>query len=321
MISFLTSNSRHRRGALACFGLGAALIAPIMLVSGCAFAVAALAPPQVTASSVYVLNADTGQPLYRKNEDKRYWILSITKLITAYVLVQRMGGQLSDIVTIAQGDLTTGATAGLQKGDGWTLQDLLYGMLLVSGNDAAIAIADYVGRAMLTQENKKENPVKRFVQEMRTTAAALDAKHTQFADPYGLSPSNVSTARDVASIGSTVFRDPQLLPYWQCAKRTLNIGGPNARTIPLVSTIEMIGEDDIIGAKTGSHVGKNIYHLVVGWRAPNGQTIVAVVLGSASHPARYDDMRAILAALPRDFPELAGQALGTTQAGLTRTCP
>src|SRR5215813_7454572 len=104
MISFLTSNSRHRRGALACFGLGAALIAPTMLVSN-AFAQEALAPPQVTASSVYVLNADTGQPLYRKNEDKRYWILSITKLITAYVLVQRMGGQLSDTVTITQSDL------------------------------------------------------------------------------------------------------------------------------------------------------------------------------------------------------------------------
>src|SRR5262249_9215689 len=129
----------------ACFGL-AALIAAIMLAN--AFAQEALAPPQVTASSVYVLNADTGQPLYRKNEDQRYWILSITKLITAYVLVQRMGGHLSDTVTIAQGDLTTGATAGLQKGDVWTLQDLLYGMLLVSGNDAAIAIADYVGRAM-----------------------------------------------------------------------------------------------------------------------------------------------------------------------------
>jgi serine-type D-Ala-D-Ala carboxypeptidase (penicillin-binding protein 5/6) len=319
MISFLTFNSRHRRGALACFGLGAALIAAIMLVSN-AFAQEALAPPQVTASSVYVLNADTGQPLYRKNEDKRYWILSITKLITAYVLVQRMGGQLSDTVTITQSDLASGSTAGLRKGDVWTLQDLLYGMLLVSGNDAAIAIADHVGRAMLSQEKKKESPIKRFVQEMRTTAAALDAKHAQFADPYGLSPSNVSTARDVALIGSTVFRDPQLLPFWQCAKRTLNIGGPNARTIQLVSTIEMIGKDDIIGAKTGSHVGKNIYHLVVGWRAPNGQTIVAVVLGSASHSARYDDMRAILAALPRDFSELAGQAPGTAQAGPTRTC-
>jgi len=59
MIYRLTSNSRHRRGALACFGLGAALIAAIMLVSN-AFAQEALAQPQVTASSVYVLNADTG---------------------------------------------------------------------------------------------------------------------------------------------------------------------------------------------------------------------------------------------------------------------
>jgi serine-type D-Ala-D-Ala carboxypeptidase (penicillin-binding protein 5/6) len=320
MISRLTSNSRHRRGALAGFELGAALIAALVLVSSCAFAQEGIAPPRVTASSVYVVNADTGQPLYRKNEDKQYWILSITKLITAYVLVQRMGGHLSDTVTIAQGDLTSGSTAGLQKDDVWTLQDLLYGMLLVSGNDAAIAIADYVGGAMLAQEKKKEGPVKRFVQEMRTTAAALDAKHTQFADPYGLSPSNVSTARDVASIGSTVFRDPRLLPYWQCAKQTLNIGGPNARTIPLVSMIEMMGEDDIIGAKTGSHIGKNIYHLVVGWRAPNGQTIAAVVLGSASHPARYDDMRTILTALPHDFPELAGPAPATAQPAPARTC-
>src|SRR5262249_717259 len=123
----------------ACFGL-AALIAAIMLAN--AFAQEALAPPQVTASSVYVLNADTGQPLYRKNEDKRYWILSITKLITAYVLVQRMGGQLSDTVTITQSDLASGSTAGPRKGDVSTLQDLLYGMLLVSGKDAAIAIAD-----------------------------------------------------------------------------------------------------------------------------------------------------------------------------------
>lgn len=320
MISCLTFNSRHRRGALAGFEVGVALMAALVLVSSCAFAQEAIAPPRVTASSVYVVNADTEQALYRKNEDKQYWILSITKLITAYVLVQRMGGHLSDTVTIAQGDLTTGATAGLQKGDVWTLEDLLYGMLLVSGNDAAIAIADYVGRAMLAQERNKESPVKRFVQEMGTTTAALNAKHTQFADPDGLSPSNVSTARDVASIGSTVFRDPQLLPFWQCAKRTLNIGGPNARTIPLVSMIEMIGEDDIIGAKTGSHIGKNIYHLVVGWRAPNGQTIVAVVLGSASHPARYDDMRTILTALPHDFPELAGPAPATAQAAPARTC-
>ena len=233
----------------------------------------------MTASAVYVLNADTGQTLYQKNESKVFRILSITKLVTAYVLTQRAGGQLDDSVTITQADLVPGSTAGLRKGDVWTLENLLYGMLLVSGNDAAIAIADHVGKTMLAEEKKRGSSIKRFVQEMRSTAIALGAKNTQFADPYGISPSDVSTARDVGVMGRTIFRDERLLPFWRCAQRTLSIGGPNARTITLTSTIEMLGEENILGAKTGSHVGNNIYNLVVAWRAPNGQTIVAVVLG------------------------------------------
>ena len=300
--------------------LRAGAIAAVALISAHAFGQEAIAPPQVTASSVFVLNADTGQPLYRKNEDKSFRILSITKLITAYVLVQRLGGQISDHVTITQGDLAGGSTAGLRKGDVWSLEDLLYGMLLVSGNDASLAIADHVGRPILVHENKRGSAIKRFVQEMRSDAASLGATHTQFADPYGLSPANVSTARDVGLIGSTVFRDARLLPFWQCARRTLSIGGPNARTVTLTSTIEMVGEDDVVGAKTGSHVSKNIYHLVVGWRAPNRQTIVAVVLGSADDPSRYNDMRAILAALPHDFPELAEPATGIAQVSGAKSC-
>ena len=310
-----------KRGTLSALLFRAGVAAAAVLVYADAFAQQTLALPSVTAKSAYVVNADTGQPLYRKNEDEVFRILSITKLVTAYLAAERMGGQLSDTVTITQGNLTSGSTAGLRKGDVWTLRDLLYGMLLVSGNDASIAIADYVGRAILAEEKKQGTPIKRFVQEMQSTATALGASHTRFADSYGLSPSNVSTARDVALIGSTAFRDSRLLPFWHCARRTLAIGGPNARTISLVATVEMVGEDDILGAKTGTYVGKNIYHLVTGWRAPNGQTIVAVVLGSASDPARYDDMRAIIAALPNDFPELAGPstAAASTRSS-TRAC-
>jgi serine-type D-Ala-D-Ala carboxypeptidase (penicillin-binding protein 5/6) len=324
MIFAPTSDRGEKRGPLPGFALRAAAIAAVALISGHAFGQDAIAPPKVTASAVFVLDADTGQPLYRKNEDKAFRILSITKLITAYVLVQRLGGQLSDTETITQADLVPGSTAGLRKGDVWSLENLLYGMLLVSGNDAALAVADHVGRAILAQEKKRGSSIKRFVQEMRSAAAGLGAKHTQFADPYGLSPSNVATARDVGLMGRTIFRDARLLPFWRCARRTLSIGGPEARTVTLDSTIEMLGEEDIIGAKTGSHVSKNIYHLVVGWRAPSGQTIIAVVLGSADHPSRYNDMRAILAALPRDFPELAEPAASSgaaSQDGGVKSCP
>ncbi|MGH6734776.1 MAG: D-alanyl-D-alanine carboxypeptidase family protein [Methyloceanibacter sp.] len=280
-----------------------------------------LAPPNVTAASVYVVNADTAQSLYEKNADKAYHILSLTKLITAYVLVERTSGQLTDTVTVTQAHIRPGSSAGLRRGDVWTLADLLYGTLLMSGNDASVAIADHVGRALLAQENKKGDPIARFVQDMRAAAASLGAKRTQFADPYGLSASNVSTARDFGLIGQTVFRDRRILPYWACPRRSLTIGGPQARTVTLDSTIEILGEDGILGAKTGSHVGKNMYHLIAGWRAPNGETIVTVVLGSKRNAARYDDMRAIIAALPRDFPQLADPATAAIAApGGTSAC-
>jgi len=281
----------------------------------------AMTPPDVTATSVFVLDAETGQPLYAKNENEIFWILSLTKLVTASVLVDRMGDRLSETVTIDWPHLVRGSTARLKRRDVWTLQDLLYGMVLVSGNDASMAIADYTGRALLTQEKKRGDSFQRFVAEMKSTATALGATHANFADPYGISPNNVATARDVGLIAANVFTDARLLPAWACTERTVEIGGPKARTATLKTTLEILGEDGVIGAKTGSHVGKNIYNLVAAWRAPNGQTIVGVVLGSASHPARYDDMHAIMAALPRDFPELAEPVTGAASQSAGTSCP
>jgi D-alanyl-D-alanine carboxypeptidase len=279
-----------------------------------------MAPQNVTASSIYVSNADTGEVLYRKGDDKPVRLHSLTKLVTAYVLVQRFGHALSDQVTIQNRHLTTGASAGLRKGDVWALQDLMYGMLLVSGNDAALAIADHTGRALLADEGKRGDPMKRFVKEMNAAAKGLGAKYARFADPTGLSPSNTGTAQDVALIGAAAFREPTLQPFWRCARRNLSIGGHEPRTITLDSTIEILGGDRIIGAKSGSHVGNAIYNLAAAWRAPNGQTVVAAVLRSASSPARYDDMRAILAALPRDFPALTEPAAVTASVP-AEACP
>jgi len=296
------------------------LAAIFAILAPSAFAQLATSPPQVTASSVFVMNAETGQVLYAKAENRPFRLHSITKLVTAHVLMQRMGDRLSEEVTVTPAYVASGSTAGLRAGDVWTLENLLAGMLLVSGNDASLAIADRVGRAILADEKKRGNAKTRFVQEMRNAAAELGAKTARFADPHGLSPANVATARDVGTLAATVFRDPRLLPVYECKRRLFDIGGPAARTITLDSTIEILGEDNILAAKTGSHVGNNIYNLVVAWRAPNGQTIVAVVLGSADHAARYSDMRALLAVLPQDFPDLAVPADAAQDRKVT-TCP
>jgi D-alanyl-D-alanine carboxypeptidase len=241
---------------------------------------------------VYVVDADTGETLYRKDGNKPVRLHSLTKLVTAYVAIQRFGHALSESVSVQNRHLTTGSSAGLRKGDEWTLQNLLYGMLLVSGNDAALAIADHTGRALLADEGKRGDPMKRFVKEMNQAARALGAKTARFADPTGLSPSNMGTAEDVALIGTAVFREPTLQPFWRCARQSFSVGGREPRAITLDAA----------------------------WRAPNGQTVVAAVLRSASNASRYDDMRAILAALPRDFPFLTGPAAVTASiAG--ETCP
>ncbi len=305
----------HPLARVAC----AAACAAIVAFAVHARAETPLVPPKVTAASVFVLNADTGQTLYAKNADKSYHILSLTKLVTGYVLVQRRGGQPADTVRIEQAHLRPGSTAGLRKDDVWTLQDLLYGAMLVSGNDASVAIADHVGAALLAEDGKQGDPIKRFVQEMGTAAKSLGTKQTKFADPYGLAPSNVSTAREIGRMGGTIFRDARLLPAWQCTERRLKIGGPKPRTVTLKSTIEILGEPGIVAGKTGSHAGKSVYNLATGWRAPNGQTIVIVVLASTSNAARYKDTRAIIAALPQDFPELAAPAGYTASAA--RPCP
>lgn len=269
-----------------------------------------VAPPQVTATSAFVMNADTGEALYAKNPDKVFRILSLTKLVTAYVLVDQMGDRLSETVTIDRPHLTGGSSAGLKRSDVWTLQDLLYGMVLVSGNDASLAIADHVGRDLLAREKKSGDSKTRFVEEMRAAAKALGAENAGFADPYGLSPANAATARDMGLIAARVFTDPRLLPVWACTERELQIGGKKPRAVTLKTTLEILGEASVIGAKTGSHFSKGIFNLVTAWRAPNGQTIVGVVLGSTSNPARYNDMRAIIAALPRAFPALAEPTAG-----------
>ena len=278
------------------------------LAGGASTAQEGAEPPETSAQSVFVMNAETGQVLYEKSPDKVFRILSLTKLVTAYVLVDRLGERLSETVTINRPHLTGGSTAGLKRGDVWTLQDLLYGMVLVSGNDASLAIADTVGRDLLAAENKRGDSMKRFVEEMRSAAKALGAERARFADPYGLSPSNVATARDMGLIAARVFTDKMLLPAWACTERTVQIEGKQPRTVTLKTSLEILGEGSVIGAKTGSHVSRNIYNLVTAWLAPNGQTIVGVVLGAASHPARYDEMRAIMVALARDYPSLTAPA-------------
>ena len=148
----------------------------------------------VSARSAILVDAQTGRVLYEKNADEQSLIASTTKIMTALVALETRN--LSDKVTVKQNHLKEGSSMYLRAGEVLTLEELLYGLLLPSGNDAAECIADHCSGG-----------VERFVARMNEKAAALGMTHTSFANPSGLdAQGHYSCALDMARLAAYAMR-------------------------------------------------------------------------------------------------------------------
>ena len=127
----------------------------------------------VSAVAAVVADADTGQVLYEKNAHRQMRIASTTKIMTALVVLEHC--ELQETVTVRPEHMAEGSSMYLVPGEVLTVEALLYGLLLCSGNDAALALADHCGGS-----------VERFVAWMNEKAAALGMTGTSFANPSGL---------------------------------------------------------------------------------------------------------------------------------------
>ena len=173
--------------------------------------------PPVWATSAYLLDVDSGNTLYAYNPFMRLPMLSTTKLMTASLAVE--SGNLDQKITISAAmshDISQlsadSALFGIKKGETYTLRDLLYGLLFVSGNDAAIAIADSL-----------DGNLQNFVAQMNQKAHQLGMYDTHFVNPHGLlDPGQYSCAHDLAILGKYSMSLPLLH----------NISGQNSYHIP-----------------------------------------------------------------------------------------
>jgi D-alanyl-D-alanine carboxypeptidase len=155
-------------------------------------------PPPVQAASAYLLDAGTGDALYAYQPFEHLPMLSTTKLMTAILAMEQRGNNLGQRITITEAmsrDTSQlspdSALFGIKKGETYTLRDLLYGLLFVSGNDAAIAIADALG-----------GNLQHFVGEMNAKAQQLGMFDTHFMNPHGLlQTGQYSSAHDLALLG------------------------------------------------------------------------------------------------------------------------
>ncbi|MGZ4109838.1 MAG: D-alanyl-D-alanine carboxypeptidase family protein, partial [Actinomycetota bacterium] len=156
--------------------------------------------PQLAAGAAVLEDLDTGQVLFSSNGDDQRPIASLTKLMTAVLVLRR--AELDDVVTVSEAASTdVGGVGiselGLESGERISVRQLLYALLLQSANDAAVALAEDVSGS-----------VERFVKAMNAQARRLGLRHTRFFSPNGLDDRGYSTALDLARLARVAFAMP-----------------------------------------------------------------------------------------------------------------
>jgi len=257
-------------------GCGAAVLSvPFCAAGACAGSQVALdalrdsVPVQITGRAVAVMEEPCGGTLYEMNAGERLAPASITKIATALVAAER--SDLSEMVDVevdgaALAVETESTIMGLQPGMEFSMRDLLYGLLLPSGNDAAIAIAEHVAGS-----------VPAFVELMNEKADELGLRNTHFANPHGLDdPDHYTSAHDIAVFGRELLRRPELAAI---------VGSLEYQPVwdrPAFSNSNRLLFDypESIGIKIGftDHAGQTI----VAAAERGGRRIIVSVLGSST---------------------------------------
>ncbi len=147
--------------------------------------------PNVTAISAILIDAKTGHIIYERDAEKKMYPASTTKMMTLITALEY--GKLGDIVTVGENAYgAEGSTMWLERGEMLSLRDLLFGMMAVSGNDAAIAVAEHIA-----------GTPEKFAEQMTKRARELGARNTNFTNPNGLpDEKHFTTARDLAILAA-----------------------------------------------------------------------------------------------------------------------
>lgn len=254
--------------------------------------------PFVTAKAWGVGDVATGKIVHGDRVDERRDIASTTKLMTAYIILQQAATKpeiLQETVTFsADADGTPGSTAGVRAGESLTVQELLYGLMLPSGNDAATAFSEHFGAKLPVMEGENDSPAARFIVHMNATAAELKMESTKYANPHGLTHvEHKSTVRDQFQLACAAIQLPALRTIINTRQHRTVVDGPAGyrREIVWRNTNRLLDIDGYEGVKTGTTDAAGACLISLGKR--DGVEAITVVFGATSSDARYTDSRNI----------------------------
>lgn len=236
--------------------------------------------PALTAPAAYVVNLDTNIVVYEKNSETPLSAASLTKMMTTLLLLENYQDQLDTISLTAPSyiyDLiweqsTNASTADIRRGETHSLRNLLYAMLLPSGNEAAYIVADYMGGGSIDS----------FVAMMNDEAKAVGCTGTTFVDPCGLNPNNITTARDAylilrALTAYDIFATVVGTPTYDMGTndRYVTPGTYILQNTDKLVTNSSYHRDYTRGGKTGS-LGE--WQNFAGWHSQDGESYISVLL-------------------------------------------
>lgn len=263
--------------SVSCRVLFAAVLLCLALTSGAS----AASDPSVTAEYAVVVDADTGKVLFDKSMDSPAAPASLTKIFTAIYALH--SSSLDRSLTADKFDLVGESSMGLSDGDRLSLETALYGMLLPSGNDAAMTVAQNLGAE---PGDTPAQAVERYVGWLNAMATQLGLSQTHLTNPHGLDePGHVSSAHDIAAIMMYALKNPEF--------RTI-IGSATYQSGPfsLVQANRLLGSyQGLIGGKTG--ITDQAGYSLVEAATRNGHTVIAVVMKSTDE-AWYADASTLL---------------------------
>lgn len=252
----------------------------------------------ITAEAGALFNISDKNVIYSKNALERLYPASTTKIMTAIIAIEDvMDGKvsLSEPVTVTEASVITEAGAslcGIKPGDVMTFEDLLYGLMIPSGNDAANAIAVHL-----------EGGVEEFAGRMNDRAAKLGATGTHFMNPSGLNDENhYTTAYDLYLMFNEALKLPLFREIISAESHTANYmngaGEAVSKTWPVGNWYQK-GEREapagvtVLGGKTGTTQAAG-YCLIMASLDDSNKEYISVVLKSDSRPSLYDNMTNII---------------------------
>ncbi len=273
----------------------ALILAAVLLFCTADIAVLA-AKPQVSAEAAILIDAQTGNVLFEKNAEKRMYPASTTKIMTALVALDAVKNEeisLSQPLTLSDAAYKSldpdGSSIALKVGEAMTLEGLLQGLLIASGNDAAVTIAEGISGS-----------TEQFVAKMNEKAKALGLENTHFVNPHGLhDEQHYTTAHDMARLAQHAMKNDIFSGIVECAHIYLPATNMSDKRY-FINTNNLVSRmrypyyfyDKATGIKTGST--DQAGYCLVSSAEDDGKSVIAVVFNADDISTSHNESKAVL---------------------------